>query len=307
VKGYLEAVEFKEGGFVKEGEPLYAIEKGLFQAAVQQAQGEVENAKAKYDDAVKNRHRAEQLVASNAGTVKTLDDAIATEGEAKGAVLTTQANLATAQINLGYTDIVTPISGKIGRTALTKGNVVGPDSGVLATIVSQDPMYVTFPVSQADFLHISQQKLASAEKSIKARIRFSDGTLYDAVGEINFVDVTVNRATDTILVRATMPNPDGRLVDNQLVQVILESGTPEEKILIPQAALIADQEGLYVFVVDGGKAAIRRVKTGGENGADIIVDKGLSGGELVIVEGLQSVRAGAEVRANPLPQALSRG
>jgi membrane fusion protein (multidrug efflux system) len=158
VKGYLEAVLFKEGDLVKEGAPLYRIEKGLFQAAVEQAQGALQTSQAQYVLADKNRKRQEELFAKNVSAGKALDEAVASEGEAKGAILTNEANLQTAQINLGYTDIVAPITGKVGRTSLTKGNVVGPDSGVLTTMVSQDPMYVTFPVSQREFLKVQEQE-----------------------------------------------------------------------------------------------------------------------------------------------------
>ena len=139
VKGYLDAVLFKEGDLVKEGAALYRIEKGLFQAAVEQAQGALETSKAQHELAIKNRQRQEELYAKNVSAGKALDEAVASEGETKGAIMTNEANLQTAQINFGYTDIVAPITGKVGRTALTKGNVVGPDSGVLTTIVSQDP------------------------------------------------------------------------------------------------------------------------------------------------------------------------
>src|SRR4051812_39788760 len=181
VKGYLEAVLFKEGDLVKEGQPLYRIEKDLFQAAVEQAQGKLQTGKAQHELAVKNRQRQEELYAKNVSAGKALDEAVASEGEAKGAIMTNEADLQTAQINLGYTDIVAPITGKIGRTALTKGNVVSPDSGVLTTIVSQDPMYVTFPVSQREFLRATQTGRAADVKDIKVQIRFSDGTVYDQV------------------------------------------------------------------------------------------------------------------------------
>jgi membrane fusion protein, multidrug efflux system len=307
VKGYLEAVLFKEGDLVKEGDPLYRIEKGLFQADVDQARGALETSKAQYELAVKTRKRQEELFAKNVAAAKALDEAIALEGSGNGAIMTNEANLQTAQINLGYTDIIAPITGKVGRTGVTKGNVVGPDSGVLTTIVSQDPMYVTFPVSQREFLQAAQTGRPTDVKSIKVQIRFSDGSIYDQVGEINFVDVTVDRTTDTVIARATMPNPNGRLIDGQLVRVNLESGTPEEKVVIPQAALIADQEGVYVFVVEDGKAVIKRVKPGGESGSNVVVEAGLSGGEQVIVEGLQGIRPGIAVRASPLPQALRQG
>src|SRR5262249_22323407 len=124
---------------------------------------------------------------------------------------------------------------------------------------------------------------------------------YDQVGEVNFVDVAVDRATDTVLARATIANPNGGLTDGQLMRVLVEGGTPEEQVVVPQAALIADQEGIYVFVVEDGKAAITRLKVGaGEKGADVVVQAGLSGGEQVIVQGLQSIRAGMSVRANPI-------
>jgi membrane fusion protein, multidrug efflux system len=304
VTGYLEAVLFKEGDLVKEGAPLYRIEKGLFQAAVEQAQGALETSKAQHELAVKTRKRQDELFAKNVAAEKALDEAIAAQGMAKGAIMTNEGNLQTAQINLGYTDIVAPITGKVGRTTVTKGNVVGPDSGVLTTIVSQDPMYVTFPVSQREFLQAAQTGRPTDLKSIKVRIRFSDGSVYDQVGEINFVDVTVDRTTDTVIARATMPNPDGRLIDGQLVRVNLESGTPEEKVVIPQAALISDQEGVYVFVVEDGKAVVKRVKTGGESGTNVVIEAGLSAGDQVIVEGLQGIRPGIAVRASPLPQAL---
>jgi membrane fusion protein (multidrug efflux system) len=221
-------------------------------------------------------------------------------------MMTDEANLKTAQINLGYTDVTTAISGKIGRTNVTKGNVVGPDSGVLTTIVSQDPKYVTFPVSQREFLRLQQAGRELGLSQIKIRLRYSDGTLYDQVGTVNFVDVMVDRSTDTVLARATMPNPKAGLMDNQLMRVDVEAGTPQEKIVVPQAALIADQEGVYVFVVEDGKAAVKRLKVGDEIGADVVVEQGLAGGELVIVQGLQGVRLGAPVRATPEPKSLSR-
>ena len=304
VKGYLETVLFKEGDLVKEGAPLYRIEKGLFEAAVEQARGALETSYAQHELAVKTRKRQDELFAKNVAAAKALDEAIAAEGMAKGAITTNEGNLQTAQINLGYTDIIAPITGKIGRTSLTKGNVVGPDSGILTTIVSQDPMYVTFPVSQREFLQAAQTGRPADAKNIKVQIRFSDGSIYDHVGEINFVDVTVDRTTDTVIARAVIPNPNGRLIDGQLVRVNLESGTPDEKVVIPQAALIADQGGVYVFVVDDGKAVIKRVKTGAESGADVVIDAGLSGGEQVIVDGLQGIRAGVAVRASPMPQAV---
>jgi membrane fusion protein, multidrug efflux system len=306
VTGFLDAVQFKEGDAVKEGAELYRIEPGLFQAAVEQAEGALDRSKASKTLTEVQLQRAEDLLSRNAGTAVARDQALAADQQAKGQMLIDEANLRTAKINLGYTEITAPVAGKIGRTNITKGNVVGPQSGPLTVIVSQDPMYVAFPVSQRDFLRARESGQQVDTKSIKVRLRFADGTTYDQVGSINFVDVTVDRTTDTILVRAAFPNPAGGLIDGQLVRVDLQAGAPQEKILVPQAALIADQEGVYVFVVVDGKAAVRRLKLGGESGTDSVVDTGLSGGEQVIVEGLQGVRPGAPVRATPLPASLGR-
>ena len=304
VKGYLEAVLFKEGDVVKKGAPLYQIEKGPFQAAVEQAQGALERAKAAKTLTEIQLRRAEELLTKQAGTAVARDQALAADQQAEGQILSDQANLDNANINLGYTDIVTPITGKISKTNVTAGNVVGPDTGPLTLIVSQDPMYVSFPVSQREFLNVQTKGKEIDPKQVKIRIRFADGTTYNQEGTVNFIDVSVDRATDTVLVRGTIPNPNGVLIDNQLVNVSVEAEKPEEKVLVPQAALIADQQGVYVFVVEDGKAAARRIKPGGESGPNVVVDEGLKGGEQVIVEGLQSIRPGQPVQASPMRTSL---
>lgn len=309
VTGFLEEVLFKEGDPVKEGDPLYRIEKGLFQTAVQQAEGALERSKASKELSGVQLQRAQDLVEKSAGTVVARDQAKAADDQAAGQITTDEANLETAKINLGYTDISSPIAGKASKTNITKGNIVGPDTGTLTTIVSQDPMYVTFPVSQRDFLKARETGTKLDVGAVEAQLRFADGTIYDQIGRINFVDVKVDRTTDTILVRATFPNPNSSLVDGQFAQVRvnLESGSTKEQIVVPQAALIADQEGVYVFVVEDGKAVVKRVKPLRETGTGVAVEAGLNGGEQVIVQGLQAVRPGAAVRATPLQPALSQG
>ncbi|WP_413990439.1 efflux RND transporter periplasmic adaptor subunit [Labrys okinawensis] len=306
VKGVLEEVLFREGDTIKAGTPLYRIEKALFNADVEQAQGTLERTQAELTLASIQRQRAQQLLERNAGTAVAFDQAVAQEAQAKAATTSAGANLDTAKINLGYTDITAPIDGRIGRTAVSKGNVIGPDSGELTTMVSQDPMYVTFPVSQRDIMAAQKANKVNDPKSIKLRIRFSDGTLYDQIGQISFVDVSVDRSTDTLIVRGDIANPGKTLVDGQLVKVELEAGKPEERVVVPQAALIADQQGVYVFIVEDGKAAIRRLKTAGSSGPNVVVSSGLDGGELVVTDGFQSLRPGIAVRASP-PPALNTG
>jgi membrane fusion protein (multidrug efflux system) len=310
VTGYLEDVLFTEGNLVKQGAPLYRIEQGLYQSAVEQAEGALERSKGAQALTAIQLQRAQDLVDKQAGTVVARDQAKAADDGAKGTIMQDDASLKTAQINLGYTDIISPIDGEVGKTNVTKGNVVGPDSGVLTVIVSQDPMYVTFPVSDRDFLRAREagRKIGHDELSdFKVRIRFSDGSVYDQIGTVNFVNVTVDRATDTVLVRASVPNPKNGLIDGQLVTVEVNIGTPEQKVVVPQSALIADQEGVYVFVVENGKAVMKRVTPGGPSGTGVVIEQGLSGGEQVIVEGLQSVRPGAAVVANPVQPAVTGG
>jgi membrane fusion protein (multidrug efflux system) len=299
VTGYLEDILFKEGDVVAAGMPLYRIEPGPFEAAVREAEGEVLRAQGQLTNARLQRQRSDELVKTGAQAVAIRDERLAAEQTAQGNLASTEAALQNARINLGYTQIASPIAGRVGRTMVTKGNVVGPNSGTLTTIVSVDPMYVLFPVSQREFLELQKKGERAKTSGLLVRLRFSDGSLYDQPGRINFVDVTVNQGTDTILVRATVPNPKGVLVDGQLLQAAVEQEKPVDRILVPQAALIADQEGVYVFIVENGKATVRRVKLGGDSGPDAIVTDGLKGGEQVIVEGLSSLRPGAPVQASP--------
>jgi membrane fusion protein, multidrug efflux system len=306
VQGYLEQVLFKEGDIVKKGDQLYQIEKGLFQAAVEAAKGALERSKAAKTLTAIQLQRAQDLLEKNAGTAVARDQALAADQQAQGQILADQANLDTANINLGYTDIASPISGKVSKTNVTAGNVVGPDSGVLTLIVSQDPMYISFPVSQRELLQAQLSGRGMDLTNIKIKIRFADGSTYKHEGTVNFIDVSVDRATDTVLARATMSNPDGALIDGQLVSVAVEAGAPQDKVVVPQSALIADQQGVYVFAVEDGKAVVKRIKTGGESGPNIVVDEGLKGGEQIIVEGLQSIRPGQAVQAAPAATIPSR-
>ena len=301
VTGFLDKVLFKEGEIVKQGQSIYQIEPDTFKAAETRARGTLFEAQARYQNAVAQRERTEELVKTSAAARSKLDQQIAAEKAAQGEVVVATAHLETAKINLGYTTIISPITGEIGRTNVTAGNVVGPDSGVLTTIVSRDPMYVTFPVSQREFLKVQRAEQQTKKEELAVRIRFADGSVYPKAGQINFVDIKVDRPTDTVTVRATFPNPTGALIDGQLVRVAVTTGKPEERVLVPQAALIVDQQGPYVFVVENDKAAVRRLRLGGDSGADAIVDDGLKGGEQVVVQGMETLRPGAAVIASPMP------
>jgi membrane fusion protein, multidrug efflux system len=308
ITGFLQQVLFKEGALIKEDDILFQIESDTFEAAVLQARGALIAAQGKYANATAQRARSQELVKTDAEARATLDQRIAAEKIAQGDVVIATANLKKAEVDLSYTKITAPASGKIGRSRFTKGNVVGPDSGSLTEIVSRDPMYVTFPISQREFLKVrEEEERQKKQQALGVRIRFSDGSRYDQAGRINFVDVKVDRATDTVLLRATIPNPAGTLIDGQLVRVAVESDKPEDRVLVPQAALIVDQQGTYVFVTEDGKAVVKRVKLVGESGPFAIVADGLKGGEQVIVQGMENLRPGATVIASPAPRPLSQG
>jgi membrane fusion protein, multidrug efflux system len=223
ITGYLDDVLFNEGDFIKEGAPLYRIEKGLFEALVRQAEGALERSRAAKALSSLQLARAEDLAQRQVGTVVARDQALALDQQAEGSIVTDEANLAIAKINLGYAAIISPISGKVGRTNITKGNVVGPSSGPLTVIVSQDPMYVSFPVSQREFLRAQVSTRRDDVSDIRVHLRLADGSTYPEEGRINLVDVQVERSTDTIMARATFPNPAGLLVDGQFVRIELET------------------------------------------------------------------------------------
>ena len=210
VDGFLDEVSFTEGDRVAAGDLLYRIEPGQFEADVRAAQGALDQRRAEKDLADLQLARAQELMEKNTGTVVARDQAKAEADRSAGAVETAEAQLATARIKLGYTEIRAPIAGRIGLTTLTKGAVVGPSSGVLATIVSDDPMHVVFPVSAREFLRQSKSGEPIDPNSIKVSVRSSDGTIYPERGVIDFIDVTVDRATDTVQVRAAFANPDRR-------------------------------------------------------------------------------------------------
>jgi membrane fusion protein (multidrug efflux system) len=308
VTAFLEQRLFIEGTEVAAGDLLYKLERGPFEAAVQQARGALLQAQGNFANATSQRARTEELTKTDAASRALLDQRVAAEKPAQGDVVIADANLKTAAVNLGYTTIAAPIGGKVGRSGVTKGNVVGPNSGSLTTIVSVDPMYVSFPVSQREFLSIDTRRSANDKGApLTVRIRFSDDSVYPQTGKIDFVDVRVDRATDTVLVRATFPNPNDRLIDGQLVKVAVEAEKPIDKVLVPQTALIVDQQGPYVFVVADGKAAVQRVTIGGEQGAYAIIAGGLRGGEQVVVQGMESLRPGAAVQASPVPPPAAGG
>jgi len=228
-----------------------------------------------------------------------VDERRAEQGQAKAAVMEAEANLRDAQIQLSYTEIKTPISGRIGRAAVSPGNLVGPDSGVLATVVQDDPMQMLFSVTQRELLEARE---TDPTGKVRARVRLADGSLYSEKGRIDFLDVQVNPRTDGQTVRAMFPNPDDILTTGQTVRVIIEEKGGDQVVVIPQSAIAIDQTGSYVFVVgQDNKVEQRRVRLGPEREGLAVVDQGVEAGERVVVQGQQRIRSGMTVAPQLAP------
>src|SRR5215831_598721 len=301
VPGFVEERNFTEGQFIKKGDLLFRIEQDTYKAAVDQQTANLAKAKANEVNANLQLERNRALVKSQAVPQASVDQLAAAEQSAKADILQAQALLEQAQINLAYTEIRAPIDGKIGIAKFTIGNLVQPSSGPIATIVSQDPIYVTFQPSEADVLAYKRWLAQTDRKNphLTIHIKMPDGTIYPHPGLTNFLDVQVQPDTDTVTVRAQLPNSEGLLIPGGVVGVVVERGTPVESLLVPQSAVLLDQAGHYVLVVDDAKKVEqRRVTTGAEQGRDIVVTQGLKAGELVIVEGVQKVRPGQVVSTN---------
>lgn len=306
VQGFLDKVQFTEGQDVKAGDVLYQIEKVQYQAQVDQAQANVASAKAAELNAQLTYNRSQDLVKTQAVSQATLDSNRANLDMAHAQVLQNQAALTQAKENLGYTDIISPIAGRIGRTAYTQGNLVGPNSGALATIVSQDPMYVLFQVSVRQLEEIREQRKQEdgGQSKIAIVVRLPTGKEYAHAGVWNYTDPQVDQQTDTVTMRATLPNPERQLIDGEFVTVEVRERREQPRLVVPQAAIQVDQAGSYVLVVDkDNKVQQRRIKLGTQQDADIVVDSGLNEGENVIIDGILKVRPGLTVSATPIAPA----
>jgi len=303
VPGFIEERNFTEGQQVKKGDLLFRIEQATYKAAVEQARATLAKAKATEVNAKLQLERGKELVRNSNIPQATVDQRAADEEAAQASIMEARAALDQAEINLGYTEIRSPIDGRIGLEAFSVGNLVQPSSGRLATIVSQDPIYVIFQVSQRNVLEYKRRVAESAvDKYLTVHIRLPDGSIYPHPGLIDFLDVQVDTTTDTVAVRGRVPNPERLLIAGGVVGVVLERGAPRSALTVPQSAVLLDQAGRYVLVVDAAKKVEqRRITTGVEQGRNVVVTEGLKEGELVIVEGVQKVRPGQIVTATVVP------
>jgi membrane fusion protein (multidrug efflux system) len=299
VQGFLEQRLFTEGDDVKKGELLYVIEQPPFQAQLDEAQAQLARTEASVAETKATLDRVTEASASGAVSKQEVDQATANYQRAEAEVLAAKADVEIAKLNLSYTEIHSPIDGRIGFTNYTIGNLVGPDSNTLATIVSQDPIYVNFPVSTRQVLNFRRRALESGQaQEVLVRVQLPDGSTYQHPGKINFFNIEADQTTDTITIRAEFPNPESLLVDGEFLNLVVEAETPEKRLVVPQPALQLDQAGTYVLIVNSqDEAEQRRVEVGQARQGNAVVTSGLQEGDRVIVEGIQKVRPGEKVAA----------
>ena len=300
VKGFLGERKFNDGDMVKKDDVVFTIEPETYQAAVDQKAAQRDSAQAALTNADLQLQRAAELLRTNTGTVAVRDQRLSEQLQAKANLEDARAQLRDAEIQLSYTTIRSPIAGRIGRAAVSPGNLVGPDSGVLATVVSESPIRVLFPVTQRELLEAKRDSQIGDPPQV--RLKLADGSIYKEKGKLDFIDITVDPKTDGQIVRATFENKDNLLTDGQTVRVILEDSTPQSVVTVPQPAIAIDQTGPYLFVVDDKNVVhLRRVKTGTVRNGMLAVTEGLKEGEKVVVQGQQRIRDGMTVAPSPAP------
>ncbi len=307
VSGIVQARLFEEGSNVHAGQALYQIDPATYQAAYDQAKALVASAQASLATAKVKAERYGDLVKINGVAKQDYDDAHAAYLQAAAAVQQDQASLQSAKINLGYTHITAPISGRIGRSAFTKGALVtAGQADALTTVQTLDPIYVDISQSAAELLKLRQNLSDGAltkggPASADIALTLDDGSAYPLKGRLQFADVTVDQTTGAVTLRAIFPNPKGVLLPGMYVRATVTQGAKPSALLAPQQGVTRNQSGQPVATVVNaeGKAETRILQTGGVVGDKWLVTDGLKAGDRVIVEGLQRVQPGISVHAVP--------
>ncbi|PLW68475.1 efflux RND transporter periplasmic adaptor subunit [Pseudohalioglobus lutimaris] len=307
VSGYVVSRDFREGQLVEEGDILYRLDASEFDAALAKAKADLAAAQANQANAVRNYSRGRELLPRGAISESEMDDLTAKKLDADARIESAWAQMKSAEVNLSYTTIIAPITGRIGRSIASVGDLVGPNTGNLTTLVSIDPIEALFNVSEAAYVAAMKSRMTeepdiSALRDVEVTLELTTGMVYPEVGRIDYFSNRVDQETGTLEARAAIPNPHSILVPGQYVKVILQDTNLLEGLFVPQAAVQADQQGSFVLVVDSN-STVQRHNVELDQRIDFMVRvvKGVEEGEQVIVRGLQQVRPGMVVKVRELP------
>ncbi len=305
VTGIVQKIAFEQGGDVKENQLLFKIDPAPYKAAYDQATAQLKQAQANLFSAKLLADRYAPLVKANAVSKQEYDNAVASYRQADASVAAAKAAQDNAAINLGYTDVTSPITGRIGKPLVTEGALVEATSATqMATVQQLDPIYVDFTQSTAELASLrrafaSGQLQQVGKDTARATIVLEDGSEYGQPGKLLFTGITVDPTTGQVNLRAEVPNPDGILLPGMYVRVRLEQGVDDKALMVPQQALQRTADGLQsLMLVKDNKIEQIPVTTGGALKSNWIVTSGLKAGDVVVVEGFQKVRPGAPVQAS---------
>lgn len=307
VSGIVVERVFQQGSLIKEGDVLYRIDSAPFRLRVQSAEATLQRAKAVQLQARQQARRVNELQSRNVASAQQRDNAAASQAQADAEVMEAEANLASAKLELEYSEVRAPISGRIGRALITEGALVGTGAAdVLATIQQLDPVYADFTQSAAELLALRRAlkigSLTGAEDgTANVRLMFDDGSAYPHAGKLLFSEATVDATTGQVTLRGEFPNPDGDLLPGMYMRVALEQGVQADAIAVPQQAVQRDGNGqpqLHVLKPDGS-LELRPVRAGRTLDSRQVIDEGVQPGEQIVVEGFQKIRPGAKFTGEP--------
>lgn len=293
VSGYIHEVAFEEGQMVEAGDLLFRIDPRPYQARVKAARAELAQARSGLQLASSEASRAERLLQNRAISQEEYDQRQAALLGARARIDAAQAALETAELDLQYTRVTAPVSGRTGRALVTQGNLANADQTLLTTVVSVDPLHVYFDSNDAG----SDQSLPDHGQATAVRIGLSDEDGFPHQGELDFVDNRLNASTGTLRYRAVVPNPDGKIRPGQFARVKMPVARLEQALLVNRKAVLTDQDRRYVYVLDGdNKVERRQIITGRDLEKLVVIRDGLSSGDRVVVNGTQKIfGAGMEV------------
>lgn len=297
---------FEEGQPVEEGDLLFRIDPRPYQAALDSARADLARANTSLDVAERNLARGIELEPDGFISDSELDELRGTRDAAISTREAAEAALEHARINLDYTELRAPFAGRAGRAEVSTGDLVSPGSSPLVTLVQSDPMLVDFDISErilADAMLENQRRAAEGLEPLRyaPRLQMITGDPYPHAGQIDYANNRVNASTGTVTVTAVFPNPEGMLLPGQFTRVIVERSDVRDLLVIPQASVLEDMQGRYVYIIDDQDRVQRRnVTLGQRQGVDWVVESGLEDGSRVIVHGIQKVRPGMPVVATPV-------